>query len=110
VLDNGVISNEFWTIGGVADDLSWIVFHYSGAASKVGQRYIGGLVCTPDGALPPPEKEAEIWEALERVRIQPWELYVVDNDPNNPGAIAAGPPPTTYYRDDVLKARSELAK
>ena len=37
VLDNGITSNEFWTIVGVADDLSWIVFHYAGAASAVGQ-------------------------------------------------------------------------
>jgi hypothetical protein len=37
VLDNGVTSNEFWTIGGIADDLSWIVFHYAGAAAAVGQ-------------------------------------------------------------------------
>jgi hypothetical protein len=36
VLDNGVTSNEFWTIAGVADDLSWVVFHYAGAASAVG--------------------------------------------------------------------------
>ncbi len=38
VLDNGVTSNEFWTIVAVADDLSWIVFHYAGAATAVGQR------------------------------------------------------------------------
>ena len=38
VLDNGVTSNEFWTIVAVADDLSWIVFHYAGAASSVGLR------------------------------------------------------------------------
>ena len=38
VLDNGVTSNEFWTIVAVADDLSWIVFHYAGAASAVGLR------------------------------------------------------------------------
>lgn len=37
VLDNGITSNEFWTIVDVADDLSWIVFHYAGAASAVGQ-------------------------------------------------------------------------
>ena len=37
VLDNGVTSNEFWTIAGAADDLSWIVFHYAGAARVVGQ-------------------------------------------------------------------------
>ncbi len=33
VLDNGVTSNEFWTIAGVAEDLSWVVFSYAGAAS-----------------------------------------------------------------------------
>jgi hypothetical protein len=37
VLDNGVTSNEFWTLVGAADDLSWIVFHYAGAAKTVGQ-------------------------------------------------------------------------
>ena len=38
VLDNGVTSSEFWNIVAVADDLSWIVFHYAGAATSVGQR------------------------------------------------------------------------
>jgi len=28
VLDNGVISNEFWTIVNVSDDFSWGLFHY----------------------------------------------------------------------------------
>ena len=37
VLDNGVTSDEFWTIVGAADDLSWVVFHYAGAAGAVGQ-------------------------------------------------------------------------
>jgi hypothetical protein len=37
VLDNGITSNEFWTIVDVADDLSWIVFHYAGAAGAIGQ-------------------------------------------------------------------------
>ena len=44
VLDNGVTSNEFWTIVGCSDDLSGIVFHYAGAASAVRQRYTGGLL------------------------------------------------------------------
>ena len=30
VLDNGVTSDEFWTILGCADDLSWAVFQYAG--------------------------------------------------------------------------------
>uniref|UniRef100_A0A7S4B694 VDE lipocalin domain-containing protein n=1 Tax=Chrysotila carterae TaxID=13221 RepID=A0A7S4B694_CHRCT len=48
-LDNGVISNERWTIVDAADDLSWVVFHYSGAASVVGQSYVGALLCTDTG-------------------------------------------------------------
>ena len=40
VLDNGVTSNEFWTVIAAADDLSWIIFHYAGAAGAVGQRYV----------------------------------------------------------------------
>jgi hypothetical protein len=77
VLDNGITSNEFWTIAGVADDLSWIVFHYAGAASNVGQRYLGGLLCTPDGSLPPDEVLPVIWQALKGTGIQPWEVCTV---------------------------------
>ena len=103
VLDNGVTSNEFWTIAGVADDLSWIVFHYAGAASAVGQRYLGGLVCTPDGAMPTATKE--IWKTLQSVGIEPWELFCVDNDLTSPGAIVAGPPPLDFYRHGVMQAK-----
>jgi len=103
VLDNGVTSKEFWSIVGVADDLSWIVFHYAGAAAAVGQRYLGGLVCTPDGALPP--NTLEIWDALKSAGIQPWELFCVDNDVNSPGALAAGPPPLTFFRKDVQEVK-----
>ena len=107
VLDNGVTSNEFWTIGGVADDLSWIVFHYAGAATVVGQRYIGGLLCTPDGKLPDESTSSEWKAALESVSIQPWELYVVDNDMTSPGAVTAGKPPLMFYRDGVLQERKQ---
>jgi len=41
VLDNGVTSDEFWTILGAADDLSWVCFHYAGAAGAVGQVRFG---------------------------------------------------------------------
>lgn len=92
---------------GVADDLSWIVFHYAGAAAAVGQRYLGGLLCTPDGALPSKDKQEEIWEVLRGAGIEPWELYVVNNDPNAPGAIAAGPPPLHYYLDGVRAAKEK---
>ena len=106
-LDNGVTSNEFWMIAGVADDLSWIVFHYAGAATSVGQRYLGGLLCTPDGALPATEQLPEIWKALRRAGIQPWELYIVDNTVNSQGANEAGPAPLTYFRDQVLAAKAK---
>jgi len=36
VLDNGVTSDEYWTIVAVDDNLQWIIFHYAGAASAVG--------------------------------------------------------------------------
>ena len=52
VLDNGVLSNEFWRILDVSDDLGWAVLYYSGAASAAGTSYAGALVCTRDGAWP----------------------------------------------------------
>ena len=36
VLDNGVTSDEFWTIVAADDNLQWIILHYAGAASAVG--------------------------------------------------------------------------
>jgi VDE lipocalin domain len=106
VLDNGVTSDEFWTIVGAADDLSWIVFHYAGAAKAVGLRYLGGLLCTPDGALPEPSKLPEIWKCFQSAGIQPWELYMVDNDDDAPGHIDAGPPPLEFYRKAVSERNS----
>jgi len=105
VLDNGITSSEFWTIVGVADDLSWIVFHYAGAASAVGQRYLGGLVCTADGDLPPESVREDVWTALDGAGIAPFDLFVVDNDPKSPGAIEAGSPPLDYFRKDVIAAK-----
>jgi len=103
VLDNGVTSNEFWTIVGAADDLSWVIFHYAGAASAVGQRYLGGLLCTADGTLPPEETlEEQIWPILRSCGIEPWELFVVDNDLHSTGALEAGKAPLDFYRKDVL--------
>lgn len=98
VLDNGVTSDEFWTIVDCAEDLSWVVFHYAGAAGAVGQRYIGGLICTPDGALPPQSELEKIWGVLRSAEIEPWELFVVDNNDSSPGALEAGPPPLDFYR------------
>lgn len=107
VLDNGVVSKEFWNIVGAAEDLSWVVFHYAGAAAAVGQRYIGGLLCTADGSLPPEKDRDEIWSLFESCGIEPWELFVVDNDAKSPGALEAGEPPLNFYRDKVLKTKEE---
>jgi VDE lipocalin domain len=106
VLDNGITSDEFWTIVAVADDLSWIVFHYAGAARAVGQNYLGGLLCTPDGKLPDKAQLPEIWDAFRSAGIQPWELYRVNNDPKSPGAISAGPPPLDFFRKAVQEKRA----
>jgi hypothetical protein len=107
VLDNGVTSNEFWTIAGVADDLSWIVFHYAGAASAVGQRYLGGLLCTADGSMPPPEQVQEAWKALKKTGIEPWELFIVNNDPHARGMDEAGAAPLNFYRKTVMAAKEK---
>ena len=108
VLDNGVTSNEFWTLIDVADDLSYIIFHYSGAATAVGQQYIGGLLCTADGSLPPESERGAIYDKLRSCGIQPWELFVVDNDENSAGYIDAGPPPLDFYRKDILAKKKQL--
>lgn len=43
---------------------------------------------------------SRIWYSLsERAGIQPWELYVVDNDESSSGDMNAGPPPLNYYCD-----------
>jgi hypothetical protein len=105
VSDNGVTSDEFWTIVAAADDLSWIVFHYAGAAKTVGLRYLGGLLCTPDGGLPEEHQLPQIWDSFRSAGIQPWELYLVDNRKDTPASIEAGPPPLDYYRAETLKRR-----
>lgn len=105
VLDNGVTSSEFWTIAGVADDLSWIVFHYAGAAKAVGMRYLGGLLCTADGSLPPESENEHIWKALKSAGIEPWELFVVDNRKDTPSYLEAGQPPLDYYLKSVMEKK-----
>lgn len=108
VLDNGVSSDEFWTLVDVADDLSYIIFHYAGAARAVGQRYLGGLLCTCDGSLPSQaEREEKIYPKLRSAGIDPWELFIVDNSVNSPGALDAGHPPLDFFRKDVLKKIEE---
>ncbi|KAJ1398598.1 Magnesium chelatase, subunit H, N-terminal [Sesbania bispinosa] len=79
VLDNGVVSNEFWTIVDVANDLSWGLFHYHGAARAAGQSYTGAVLVSPDGAFPNDREKTKVVAALEKCEIKEWELYNVDN-------------------------------
>lgn len=79
VLDNGVVSNELWTIVDVSDDLSWGLFHYHGAARVAGQSYTGAVVVTPDGAYPNEKERGRLVAALEKCGIKEWELFTVDN-------------------------------
>uniref|UniRef100_A0A2P2JA46 Violaxanthin de-epoxidaseic-like n=1 Tax=Rhizophora mucronata TaxID=61149 RepID=A0A2P2JA46_RHIMU len=92
VLDNGVVSNEFWTIVDVADDFSWGLFHYSGAARVAGQSYTGAVLVSPDGSYPNEKESRRLASALEKCEIKEWELFAVDNCscPNPPLGIPEG--------------------
>ncbi|KAK9839677.1 hypothetical protein WJX81_005418 [Elliptochloris bilobata] len=89
VLDNGVISNEFWRQVDVAEDLSWALFAYSGAAAAAGQSYTGAVLCTRDGRWPAAAAEPRVNAALRLAGIEPWELFKVDNS----GCLDAQPSP-----------------
>lgn len=79
VLDNGVISKEFWRIVDVKDDLSWGLFYYSGAAAAAGQSYTGAILVTQDGSWPPESEAIRLNSALDKCGIKVWELYRVNN-------------------------------
>ncbi|KAK4417335.1 hypothetical protein Salat_2559100 [Sesamum alatum] len=79
VLDNGVVSNEFWTIVDVSDDFSWGLFHYHGAARAAGQSYTGAVLVSADGLYPDESQNQRLAAALDRCSIKEWELFVVDN-------------------------------
>ena len=78
-LDNGMVSDEKWTTVDAADDLSWAVFHYSGAARRAGQSYVGALLCTPDGLWPQSARSGteyeRIREAFRNCDLELWELF-----------------------------------
>lgn len=76
VLDNGVTSLEYWRIVDVAEDMSWAVFFYSGAAEAAGQGYSGSLLVTADGKWPPLSEIPRIQAAHESMGIAIWELSV----------------------------------
>ncbi|CAL1409076.1 unnamed protein product [Linum trigynum] len=79
VLDNGVVSNEFWTIVDVCDELTWGLFHYKGAARVAGQSYTGAVLVSPDGRFPSEKERKRVASALEKCGIKEWELFEVDN-------------------------------
>ncbi|KAJ7297031.1 hypothetical protein O6H91_15G056100 [Diphasiastrum complanatum] len=79
VLDNGVVSKEFWRIVDVTDDLSWGLFYYSGAAEVVGQSYTGAVLVSPDGLWPAESEQKRLNIALQNCGIKTWEMYSVDN-------------------------------
>ena len=79
-LDNGMVSEEHWTTVDAADDLSWTILHYSGAARRAGLSYVGALLCTPDGKWPPNAGPGTLeWERIERsfrsCDLELWELF-----------------------------------
>jgi len=74
-LDNGMMSEERWTTVDAADDLSWAVLHYSGAAKRAGQSYVGALLCTPDGVWPTNADDTRIQEAFRKCDLELWELF-----------------------------------
>ncbi|BAD87383.1 violaxanthin de-epoxidase-related-like [Oryza sativa Japonica Group] len=78
VLDNGVVSKEFWTIVDVSDDFSWGLFHYHGAAQAAGLAYTGAVLVSPDGSCPDLD-DPRLASALDKCGIKKWELYMVDN-------------------------------
>jgi hypothetical protein len=79
-LDNGMVSEEHWTTVDAADDLSWSVLHYSGAARRAGQSYVGALLCTSDGQWPKSVQPGtsewnRIQKAFRNCDLELWELF-----------------------------------
>ena len=77
--DSGVVSRELWRVAGAADDLSWALFYYSGAAVHAGQTYVGAMLATPDGAWPAPRHAAAVEAACREAGVELWELDGVRN-------------------------------
>lgn len=88
VLDNGVTSAEYWRIIDAAEDMSWVLFYYTGAAAAAGQSYAGAILASTRGDFPPnPETYMErIHQGLDRCGIKPWELFKVKHEGGSVGA------------------------
>lgn len=77
----------------VAEDLSWILFFYSGAAAAAGQSYSGAILASASGDWPP-GKEAyigRVHKALDRAGIKPWELFMVRHGHNADAPLGIDP-------------------
>ena len=95
-MDNGVTSLEYWRVVDAADDLSWSLYYYAGAAKVAGQAYIGAVLATKDGMWPDkahlPRIEKSLWEGCG---VKLWEMCEVDNS-------ACGDAPLDPYHEPVL--------
>lgn len=81
VLDNGVTSNERWSILDCAEDVEWCAFYYSGAAARAGLSYSGAVLVSRSGAWPQGEDAlGRLERALDRAGIKMWELSTVNNE------------------------------
>eukprot|EP00929_Paragymnodinium_shiwhaense_P007845 TRINITY_DN111757_c0_g1_i1.p1 TRINITY_DN111757_c0_g1~~TRINITY_DN111757_c0_g1_i1.p1 ORF type:complete len:599 (-),score=116.28 TRINITY_DN111757_c0_g1_i1:169-1965(-) len=90
VLDNGIVSQERWHLLGAADDLSWLVLFYRGAAKGAAIFYRGCLLLTPDGEMPTDSAALRgIEAAVARAGMRSWEMELTSNPPVDP----ANPPP-----------------
>ena len=79
-MDNGVTSLEYWRIVDAADDMSWSLYYYAGAAKVAGQAYIGAVLATADGLWPGAEHLERIEKSLwEGCGVKLWEMCEVDN-------------------------------
>jgi hypothetical protein len=75
-----MVSEEHWTTVDAADDLSWAVLHYSGAARRAGQSYVGALLCSKDGLWPSQAQPGSAeWDriqtAFRHCDLELWELF-----------------------------------
>lgn len=85
VLDNGVVSDEFWRILDCDENLEWCIFYYSGAASAAGITYSGAVLGSYTGDWPVGnEARSRIVAVLAKAGIKEWELSNVEwNDYEN---------------------------
>jgi hypothetical protein len=115
-LDNGVLSEEHWTTVDAADDLSWAVFHYTGAARAAGQSYQGALLCSEDGAWPRGADQARLFAAFAECGLEPWELYGHGEDasvmwsPKFTDWADANPPPLDRIGDMTVTKWRKLER